>query len=543
MGCASSKNQHPAMYVVPVSSLGDPNDYPVRNGCAAVAAVEDEGRKKEETNETGLTAWTADQIAQKEEYERHHLDSSNSAGAVRQPQPTQKKKKGSSTSRASSTSPAPAASRTQKRNSGMPQYLGVPPPKSLSVLRREKGVNGSSLEYTTSSSSTTTMKREDAELNGEIDRYIMMTLLERERDVVRGKADVLRATSGKISNALEKERNSFKTAKENKKEKATTSATTSDPSSLHDSLSTVFGAIFSNDAPITEEEQRKRKLEQSSSSETTMTMPEYANDVQDLCGELLKIEDLTHMHAASGAVLDSRFINGRRDAPGDWVEVTPASPPRRKSRTSSSKKKKKKVSNGGRASSNNSSAAAHATTTATTTTNTNIRGHTSSHYNSNTRSESSKPKAPPTNVGQQQKYSTYSSAVDGSDYFSPISTPRKQEMKKSSLNSLGNNTSGTNNGGEKNNTLSRSSSRSRLSNSASVRDKMLNSSGASRSGGGGTDTNTNNNNYNSNNIDGSNSMGCDNDDKEVREHRTSSGSNVAPGSPREIGTVPEERMN
>ena len=178
MGCASSKNQHPAMYVVPVSSLGDPNDYPVRNGCAAVAAVEDEGRKKEETNETGLTAWTADQIAQKEEYERHYLDTSNSAGAVRQPQPTQKKKKGSSTSRASSTSPAPAASRTQKRNSGMPQYLGVPPPKSLSVLRREKGVNGSSLEYTTSSSSTTTMKREDAELNGEIDRYIMVTLLE-----------------------------------------------------------------------------------------------------------------------------------------------------------------------------------------------------------------------------------------------------------------------------------------------------------------------------------------------------------------------------
>ena len=51
----------------------------------------------------------------------------------------------------------------------------------------------------------------------------MVTLLERERDVVRGKADVLRATSGKISNALEKERNSFKTAKENKKEKATTS--------------------------------------------------------------------------------------------------------------------------------------------------------------------------------------------------------------------------------------------------------------------------------------------------------------------------------
>jgi hypothetical protein len=75
-----------------------------------------------------------------------------------------------------------------------------------------------------------------------------------------------------------------------------------------------------------------------------------------------------------------------------------------------------------------------------------------------------------------------------------------------------------------------------------VRDKMLNSSGASRSGGGGTDTNTNNN-YNSNNMDGSNSMGYDNDDKEVREHRTSSGSNVAPGSPREIGTVPEERMN
>jgi len=537
MGCASSKNQHPAMYVVPVSSLGDPNDYPVKNGCA-VAAVEDEGRKKEETNETGLTASTADQISQKEEYDRHYLDSSNSAGAVRQPQPTQKKKKGSSTSRASSTSPAPAASRTQKRNNGMPQYLGVPLPKSLSVLRRGKGVNGSSLEYTTSSSSTTTMKREDAELNGEIDRYIMVTLLERERDVVRGKADVLRATSGKISSALEKERTSLKTAKENKKEKATTPATTSDPSSLHDSLSTVFGAIFSNDAPITEEEQRKRKLEQSSSSETTMTMPEYANDVQDLCGELLKIEDLTHMHAASGAVLDSRFINGRTDAPGDWVEVTPASPPRRKSRTSSSSKKKK-VSNGSRASSNNSSAAAHATTAATTTTNTNIRGL---HYNSNTRSESSKPKAPPTNVGQQQKYSTYSSAVDGSDYFSPISTPRKQEMKKSSLNSLGNNTIGTNNGGEKNNTLSRSSSRSRLSNSASVRDKMLNSSGASRSGGGGTDTNTNNN-YNSNNMDGSNSMGYDNDDKEMREHRTSSGSNVAPGSPREIGTVPEERMN
>ena len=82
----------------------------------------------------------------------------------------------------------------------MPQYLGVPPPKSLSVLRRDAGESSfECANFATTHSSSSAMKRDDVDLNSEIDRYIMVTLLERERDVVRGKADVLRATSGKIS--------------------------------------------------------------------------------------------------------------------------------------------------------------------------------------------------------------------------------------------------------------------------------------------------------------------------------------------------------
>ena len=104
----------------------------------------------------------------------------------------------------------------------MPQYLGVPQPKSLSVLRRDAGESSfECANFATTHSSSSAMKRDDVDLNSEIDRYIMVTLLERERDVVRGKADVLRATSGKISSALEKERKSLKSksGKENKKQK------------------------------------------------------------------------------------------------------------------------------------------------------------------------------------------------------------------------------------------------------------------------------------------------------------------------------------
>ena len=245
----------------------------------------------------------------------------------------EKKKRDASTSRASSTSPAPSLARAQHQHSSMnpsgsmPQYLGVPPPKSLSVLRRDAGESSfECANFATTHSSSSAMKRDDVDLNSEIDRYIMVTLLERERDVVRGKADVLRATSGKISSALEKERKSLKSksGKENKKQKtlAATTATSTDPdpSSLQDSLSNVFGALFSGVAPATEEEQQKRNLlERSSSSDTTTTTTMHMNNdtsVQDLCGELLKNERFIHMHAASGSVLDSRFINGRRDAPG-----------------------------------------------------------------------------------------------------------------------------------------------------------------------------------------------------------------------------------
>ena len=106
-------------------------------------------------------------------------------------------------------------------------------------------------------------------------------------------------------------------------------------------------------------------------------------------------------------------------------EVTPASPPRRKSRTSSSSKKKK-VSNGSRRA---------AITAAQQRTQQQrqqqllilISEDTLHHIITLTLEvKAANQKLPPTNVGQQQKYSTYSSAVDGSDYFSPISTPRKQ---------------------------------------------------------------------------------------------------------------------
>jgi len=576
MGCTSSKHQqHPEMMYLPEEKTitptpADSTFLPAveggrgasekevvvldargkeleRNATFSTTTTNDNNKKKTNaktylnepmTNEGNgvLTLSTADQIL-REEYERHSRNNASSSsrrnnreagGAVdgttqvqqqQQQQHRTKKKRDASTSRASSTSPAPSSSHNSQKQSGgsMPQYLGVPPPKSLSVLRREKGVDETSLDRVNSISSSIT-KRGDPELNSEIDRYIMVTLLERERDVVRGKADVLRATSGKISSALEKERKSLKSknGKENKKEKAlpttTTATNISDPSSLQDSLSNVFGALFSGVAPAAGDEQQKRNLlERSGSSDATTTM-HMNNDtsVQYLCGELLKNERFTHMHAASGAVLDSRFINGRRDAPGDWVEVAPPSPESRKSRKSSSKNKNK----------NNRNSAAAAATATGTAKNINIRGHTSSSHNI-ARSESSKPKAP--------------AKVDDMEYFSPIDTPKKQEMKKSSSNSFGNIANVTSNiGADKMNAMSRSSSRSRLSNSASARDKMLNSSGASRSGGGATDNNSANNN---NTSDGSLSMGCENGEKEIR---TSPDSNLPPSSPREIiESVPE----
>jgi len=506
------------------------------------------------TNANVFTLSSADQIIREEECERQHSVNAQNGVApknTKQQQKGKKKKRDASTSRASSTSPAPSLARAQHQHSSMnpsgsmPQYLGVPPPKSLSVLRRDAGESSfECANFATTHSSSSAMKRDDVDLNSEVDRYIMVTLLERERDVVRGKADVLRATSGKISSALEKERKSLKSksGKENKKQKtlAATAATSTDPdpSSLQDSLSNVFGALFSGVAPATEEEQQKRNLlERSSSSDTTTTTTtmHMNNDtsVQDLCGELLKNERFIHMHAASGSVLDSRFINGRRDAPGDWVEVAPRSPEQRKSRKSSSSSKKKSKDDRNSAPSRTPAAAvvvaaasttADTATTATTRSGTNInRGRTSSNHNTNTRGESSKPKAP--------------AAVDDQDYFSPIDTPKKQEMQKSSPNSPGNIANVTANiGADKLNTLSRSSSRSRLSNSASARDKMLNSSGASRSGGA-TDNNSNNNN-NSNTMDGSISIGYENREKELR---TSPDSNLAPTSPREIETVQEER--
>jgi hypothetical protein len=537
MGCTSSKHQqHPEMMYLPeektiTPTTADSTFLAVEGGRGASekeVVVLDARGKEMERNATTLS--TADQIL-REEYERHSRNNASSssrknnrsaggavdgATQVRQQEVQQhrtKKKKDASTSRASSTSPALSSSHNSQKQSGgsMPQYLGVPPPKSLSVFRKEKGVDETCLDRVNSISSSIT-KIGDPELNSEIDRYIMVTLLERERDVVRGKADILRATSGKISSALEKERKSLKSknGKENKKEKTlpttTTATNSSDPSSLQDSLSNVFGALFSGVAPVAGDEQQKRNLlERSSSSDATTTM-HMNNDtsVQDLCGELLKNERFTHMHAASGAVLDSRFINGRRDAPGDWVEVAPPSPEYRKSRKSSSKNKNKN---------NRNSAAA-------TAKNTNSRGHPSSSHNI-TRSESSKPKAP--------------AKVDDTEYFSPIDTPKKQEMKKSSSNSFGNIANVTSNiGADKMNAMSRSSSRSRLSNSASARDKMLNSSGASRSGGGATDNNSVINNNTSN---GSLSMGCENGEKEIR---TSPDSNLPPSSPREIiESVPE----
>jgi hypothetical protein len=521
-----------------------------RNATFSTTTTNDNNKKKKTnanaylnepmTNEGNglLTLSTADQIL-REEYERHSRNNASSssrknnrgaggavddATQVQQQQEQQhrtKKKRDALTSRASSTSPAPSSSHYSQKQSGgsMPQYVGVPPPKSLSVFRREKGVDETCLDRVNGISSSIT-KRGDPELNSEIDRYIMVTLLERERDVVRGKADVLRATSGKISSALEKERKSLKSknGKEHKKEKTLPSTTTatnsSDPSFLQDSLSNVFGALFSGVAPVAGDEQQKRNLLEHSGSSDAITTTHMNNDtsVQDLCGELLKNERFTHIHAASGAVLDSRFINGRRDAPGDWVEVAPPSPESRKSRKSSSKNKNKNNSN---------SPAATATTTATTTAkNTNVRGQPSSSHNI-TRSERSKPKAP--------------AKVDDTEYFSPIDTPKKQEMKKSSSNSFGNIANVTSNiGADKMNAMSRSSSRSRLSNSASARDKMLNSSGASRSGGGATDNNSANNN---NTSDGSLSMGCENGEKEIR---TSPDSNLPPSSPREIiESVPE----
>jgi len=577
MGCTSSKHQqHPEMMYLPEEKTITPTTADStflaveggrgasekevvvldargkemeRNATFSTTTTNDNNKKKTNaktylnepmTNEGNgvLTLSTADQIL-REEYERHSRNNASSssrknnrgaggavdgATQVRQQGEQQhrtKKKRDASTSRASSTSPAPSSSHNSQKQSGgsMPQYLGVPPPKSLSVFRKEKGVDETCLDRVNSISSSIT-KIGDPELNSEIDRYIMVTLLERERDVVRGKADILRATSGKISSALEKERKSLKSknGKENKKEKTlptTTIATnSSDPSSLQDSLSNVFGALFSGVAPVAGDEQQKRNLlERSGSSDATTTM-HMNNDtsVQDLCGELLKNERFTHIHAASGAVLDSRFINGRRDAPGDWVEVAPPSPESRKSRKSSSKNKNKNK--------NNRNSGAATATAAATAKNTNSRGHPSSSHNI-TRSESSKPKAP--------------AKVDDTEFFSPIDTPKKQEMKKSSSNSFGNIANVTSNiGADKMNAMSRSSSRSRLSNSASARDKMLNSSGASRSGGGATDNNSVNNNNTSN---GSLSMGCENGEKEIR---TSPDSNLPPSSPREIiESVPE----
>ena len=578
MGCTSSKHQqHPEMMYLPAEKTITPTPADStflaveggrgasekevvvfnasgkemeRNATFSTTTTNDNNKKKKTnanaylnepmTNEGNglLTLSTADQIL-REEYERHSRNNASSssrknnrgaggavddATQVQQQQEQQhrtKKKRDALTSRASSTSPAPSSSHYSQKQSGgsMPQYLGVPPPKSLSVFRREKGVDETCLDRVNGISSSIT-KRGDPELNSEIDRYIMVTLLERERDVVRGKADVLRATSGKISSALEKERKSLKSknGKEHKKEKTLPSTTTatnsSDPSFLQDSLSNVFGALFSGVAPVAGDEQQKRNLLEHSGSSDAITTTHMNNDtsVQDLCGELLKNERFTHIHAASGAVLDSRFINGRRDAPGDWVEVAPPSPESRKSRKSSSKNKNKNNSN---------SPAATATTTATTTAkNTNVRGQPSSSHNI-TRSERSKPKAP--------------AKVDDTEYFSPIDTPKKQEMKKSSSNSFGNIANVTSNiGADKMNAMSRSSSRSRLSNSASARDKMLNSSGASRSGGGATDNNSANNN---NTSDGSLSMGCENGEKEIR---TSPDSNLPPSSPREIiESVPE----
>ena len=588
MGCTSSK--HPAMYVVPNTTTSTSDRKSSENfgveetkkntsggskGQEAIKiggfAREEEARKNSTrkndaeddvkmprwnepmTNANVFTLSSADQIIREEEYERQHSVNARNAVApknTKQQQKGKKKKRDASTSRASSTSPAPSLARAQHQHSSMnpsgsmPQYLGVPPPKSLSVLRRDAGESSfECANFATTHSSSSAMKRDDVDLNSEIDRYIMVTLLERERDVVRGKADVLRATSGKISSALEKERKSLKSksGKENKKQKtlAATTATSTDPdpSSLQDSLSNVFGALFSGVAPATEEEQQKRNLlERSSSSDTTTTTTMHMNNdtsVQDLCGELLKNERFIHMHAASGSVLDSRFINGRRDTPGDWVEVAPRSPEQRKSRKSSSSSKKKSKDDRNSAPSRTPAAAvvvaaasttADTATTATTRSGTNInRGRTSSNHNTNTRGESSKPKAP--------------AAVDDQDYFSPIDTPKKQEMQKSSPNSPGNIANVTANiGADKLNTLSRSSSRSRLSNSASARDKMLNSSGASRSGGA-TDNNSNNNNI-SNTMDGSISIGYENREKELR---TSPDSNLAPTSPREIETVQEER--
>jgi len=102
-----------------------------------------------------FTLSSADQIIREEEYERQHSVNARNAVApknTKQQQKGKKKERDASTSRASSTSPAPSLARAQHQHSSMnpsgsmPQYLGVPQPKSLSVLRRDAGESSLSVQ-------------------------------------------------------------------------------------------------------------------------------------------------------------------------------------------------------------------------------------------------------------------------------------------------------------------------------------------------------------------------------------------------------------
>jgi len=344
MGCASSKQQERELTRITSRS---------QRQTSARIGVEEENSARDEDNEVSPTKSITDRVIDEHvERERQELMMKNKRTqrtTLENPLLTSKATHSSSSLDSSATSHG--RNQSKKISHNHPKYIGVPPPKSLILLRR----NDQDQDHQKKENHLS-KNGEDFELNMEIDRYIMMTLLERERDLVRTKADILRATSREISSRRQCSNETSMANGGNIVGKY--HQQTNDERSLQDSLSTVFGSLFSgvdnnnkNNNVFNTNNSKNRS--HGGGDDTTMTINTINTintGINDLCEEILQNERLGHMQTASGGVLDSRFINGRRDSPGDWVE--PATPRKSKRRT---KKKKAKRGGGATADENNHS--------------------------------------------------------------------------------------------------------------------------------------------------------------------------------------------